>query len=144
MIQSLIEIFYITVKFDDGNGVVKTGIHHKVLLQGCVRELHVDKLKIYTTGFSMAYNENVLVHISNSTLWLILMPQLRKITQRHQTKCRWEIWIQTGHTNSHLIIGVIGDLYIYTQSWKFINNEISWTIEYRILRPDIVMFYSMM
>ena len=60
--------YYITFKFDDGIIVVKTEIHQKVILQVSVCELHIDKLKKYATGFSMAYDEKGLVRISNYDL----------------------------------------------------------------------------
>ena len=77
MIQSNIGNDYITVKFDDGNGGVKNEIRQNVPLQVSVNELHKDMLKQYSTGFSMAYYEKLFVCISDSSLWLLLLPKLR-------------------------------------------------------------------
>ena len=44
----------------------------------------------------MAYNDNVNVRINDSALLLILPPQLRKTTQRHQIMCGFKICIQAG------------------------------------------------
>ena len=65
MIQYHIENYYITVKFNDGNGGLKTELRQKVLLQVYVREPHIEILKRYATGFSMAYDEKILVCISD-------------------------------------------------------------------------------
>ena len=76
VIQSNIENDYITVNFDDGNGGVKNEIRQNVPLQVYVNELHKDMLKIYYTGFSMAYDEKLFVCISDSSLRLLLLPKL--------------------------------------------------------------------
>ena len=54
----------------------------------------IDTQKIYATRFSMVYNEEVLVHMSDSDLQLIVPPQLRKTTQRYQIMCASRICIQ--------------------------------------------------
>ena len=45
VMQSTIFNYYITVKFDDGNGGLKTELSQKVLLQVYVHELHMDMLE---------------------------------------------------------------------------------------------------
>ena len=60
MIKSPIENYYITAKFYDVNGGVKTELYQKVILQVLVRKLHIDMLKIYAPGFSMEYEKNNL------------------------------------------------------------------------------------
>ena len=59
MIQSAIENCYITVKFDNGNGGLKTELCHKVLLQLSFYELHTYMQK-NATGFSMAYDDDIV------------------------------------------------------------------------------------
>ena len=76
MIQYPIENDYITVEFDDRNGWVKTELRQKVLLQVSVRELHIDILKKDAPGFSMAYDEEVRVPISDSDILSLIPPQL--------------------------------------------------------------------
>ena len=69
---------YIKVKFYDGNGVVKTEIRQKVLLQISICGIHMDMLKKDATGFSRAYDEKGLVCISDS-IRLLLPPHLLKL-----------------------------------------------------------------
>ena len=59
-------------------------------------EPHIAILKIFAAGFYMSYYDKGLVHISDSALRLLLSPQLRKITQRHQILCGCKICIQDG------------------------------------------------
>ena len=47
VIQTPIENYYITVKFDVVNIVVNTELFQRVLLQVSVRELHIDMLKTF-------------------------------------------------------------------------------------------------
>ena len=96
MIQSPTANYYITVKFYDGNEGLKTKLRQKVLLQASVHELQMYMLKIYATGFSMAYDEKERVCISYSNLWLLLPPKLLKMTQLHQIRCGWKIFIRSG------------------------------------------------
>ena len=79
MIQSPIENYYITVKFDDVNIEVNTEIHQKVLFRVSFRELHIDTLK-NAIWLSMAYDEKGLYRISDSALRLLLTPQLLNMT----------------------------------------------------------------
>ena len=44
----------------------------------------------------MAYDEKGIVRISDSSLWLLIPPELRKMTQRHQIMCDFTICIQDG------------------------------------------------
>ena len=85
-----------SIKFelDDGNRGANTGIHQKVLLQVSVRELHIDMLKKYSTGFSMAYDKKRIVFIRDYALQLILPHQLRNMTQRHTIICGCKTCIQ--------------------------------------------------
>ena len=53
---------------------VKTEIRHKVLPQVSVRGLHIDMLKQYDAGFSMAYDDEVIVRINYSSVQFILPP----------------------------------------------------------------------
>ena len=55
VIISTIKNDYITVKFDDGNRVVKTELRHKTLFQVSVHELHINMQK-KATDFSMEYD----------------------------------------------------------------------------------------
>ena len=66
---------------------MNTELRQKVLLQVSVRELHIDMLKKYATGFSVAYDNKVIVRVIDSSLRFIIPPQLRKMTQRHQIMC---------------------------------------------------------
>ena len=66
VIQSTISNCFIKVKIDDGNGRSKTELRQKVLFQVSVRELHINTLKKYSTGFSMVYYEKGLVRIIDS------------------------------------------------------------------------------
>ena len=75
---------------------MKTELRQKVLLQVSFRELHIDMLKKFATGFSMAYDDNENVRISDSSLQFILPPKLRNMTQRHQIMRGCEICIQAG------------------------------------------------
>ena len=93
MIQLTIENHCITVKFYDVNIEVKTELRQKVILQLSFRELHIDMLKIDSTSLSMAYDEKLLVRISDSAIQLILPPQLQKMIQHHQTFCGCKICI---------------------------------------------------
>ena len=68
VIQYLIVNYYIAVNFDDGNIGAKNELRQKVLLQVSVRELHIEILKKYATGFSMEYDAKRLVHISDYAL----------------------------------------------------------------------------
>ena len=52
MLHSTIENDYVTVKFDNGNVVVKTEQHHRVLLQVFVCEIHKDMINIHIIGFT--------------------------------------------------------------------------------------------
>ena len=58
----------IKFKFDDGIRVAKTEIRQKVLLQVYISEPHIDMLKKDATRFSMAYDDNGNVSISDSDL----------------------------------------------------------------------------
>ena len=66
---------------------VKNELRHKMLLQVSVHELHIEILKIYATGFSMAYDEKGLVYVSDSALLLIPPKKLRNMAQRHKIIC---------------------------------------------------------
>ena len=68
MIQYPIVNYYITIKFDDGNGGVKTEPNQKVIFQVSFHELNIDMLKIYATRFSMVYNEKGLICIIDFAL----------------------------------------------------------------------------
>ena len=58
MIQYTIANGYIKVKFDDGNGGVKTAQCQKVIIQVSVRELHIDMLKNVPMGFPWRMMKN--------------------------------------------------------------------------------------
>ena len=75
---------------------MNTELRQKLRLPLSIREIHLYMLKKDTTGFPMAYNENFLVLISDSDLQLLLPPQLRKNTQRHQIIFGCKICIQAG------------------------------------------------
>ena len=77
VIQSPIANYYITVKFDDGNGGVNTELFQKVLIHVSVCEQHINMFKKDATGFSMAYDEKGNLFISYSTLQLLFSPQLQ-------------------------------------------------------------------
>ena len=51
LIQSPIKNYYVTVKFDDGIRIVKIELHHKVLLQVSVHELHINMIKKMLLNF---------------------------------------------------------------------------------------------
>ena len=87
---------YIISKLDHLIRGVNTELQQKVLLQVPVRELHIDMLKRYATGFSMEYHEKGLFRISGYDLWLIFLPQLKNMTQSHQIICGFKIFIQAG------------------------------------------------
>ena len=79
VIQSPIANDYSKVKLAYGNGGANTELSHKLILQVSVCELHIYMLKKYSTRFSMAYDEKVLVRIIICSLRLLLPPQLLKI-----------------------------------------------------------------
>ena len=62
-------------------------------------------LKKYSTGFSMAYYERILVCVSGSSLQLLLTKQSQKITQCHQIMWVEKYLSRLEHTKSLLIIG---------------------------------------
>ena len=51
VIQYPIKNYFIAIKFDDGNGGVKTELRQKVIPQVSVRELHIYMLKNILLGF---------------------------------------------------------------------------------------------
>ena len=96
MINYTIENDYIKLKLDDINGEAKTKLRQKVLIQVYVCELHINMLEKYGTEFYMAYDENRLLHMSDSALQLIIPPQLRNITQHYKIMYGCEIFIKNG------------------------------------------------
>ena len=54
---------------------MKTELRQKVILQLSVRELHIDILKKYATGFSTVYDEKVRVRISDYDILSLIPPQ---------------------------------------------------------------------
>ena len=62
------------VNFGDKNGVSKTELYQKVLIQVYLYELHIDMLNKDATWFSMEYGQKGLFHISDSSP-LSLPPQ---------------------------------------------------------------------
>ena len=79
MIQYTVSNCYVTVDFDNKNGLVKTELHQKMLLQLSVRELHIDMVKKDATGFSMVCYDKVHVRIIDSSLVLLLPSPLRNM-----------------------------------------------------------------
>ena len=73
--------------FDNGNGLVNTELHQKVIIQVSLCGLHIYMLKQYATGFSIAHDEKVLVRISDYDIQLLLLPQLRNMTHHHKIMC---------------------------------------------------------
>ena len=71
----------IQVNLVDVKRGTNTEVLQKVLLQVYAHELHTEMLNKYSTGFSMVYDEKVLVWISDFDIWLLLQPILRIITQ---------------------------------------------------------------
>ena len=96
VIQSHITIDYIKGKLDDVNEGENNELHYKFLLQLSVLEPHIDVLKKYDTGFSIANDEKILVGISDSALRLLLPPQLQNMTPHCQIMCGYKIFIQSG------------------------------------------------
>ena len=59
---------------------MNTELRKKVLLQVSISELHIYMLKIDATGVFMAYDENGLFNMSDSSLQLLLHTQSRNMT----------------------------------------------------------------
>ena len=57
---------FIKEKLYDRNLGAKTKIHHEVLLKISVHKLHIDMLRMISTGFSMSYDETLIVLIKYS------------------------------------------------------------------------------
>ena len=68
----------------------------KVLFQVSVHELHIETPKKHATDFSVAYYEKLIYCIIDYALQLLLPPQLRHMTQNHQTMRGCKIFIQFG------------------------------------------------
>ena len=96
VIQSTISNYYIKLKLDYENWGEKTELRQKVHLWLYVHDIHIGMQKKDDTGFSIAYYDKGILHISGSSLQLIIPPQLRNMTQCHQIMCGWKICIQAG------------------------------------------------
>ena len=75
---------------------MKTEQCQKVLHRVSFPKLHIVILKKDTTGFSVAYSDNVNVSISDYDIRLTLPSQLRNMNQGHQIICGCKICIQDG------------------------------------------------
>ena len=68
----------IQVDLDDGNEGINIGVHQKVILKVKVHDIHKNILKKDNNGSLIIYDNTELVHISDSSIQLILPQKYAK------------------------------------------------------------------